>query len=440
MKEKKRKETCPETGGGEESKGSGTEAYEWNAKAFQRIRCSNGNELLRQRNRGNWQKSIDLHLLCFTVEQENISASKAQFLQVKKNAVKQPKKAQKVEAAPQPVPENKVVVQKKSLNKASSKAIPPSDPPEQKLTEAVEKLPVKEPIVEDVQCNVEQVSDPYDVDKESSGDPFMSSEYAKDIFDYLKERELKFGIESYINKQQDLNKEMRAILVDWMVEVQENFELNHETLYLSVKLVDHYLSEVICMRESLQLIGSTSMLLASKFEERCPPCVDDFLYICDDAYKREELINMEMNILRILKFDINIPIAYRFLRRYAKCAQTSMETLTLARYICELTLQELDFVSERASQLAAACLLLAMAMKKIGGWLFGTVAFYLCTASVHVSRSVYMQRSSPVVLVPSRAMSMAVFNVTLVLALKTFSRSLAEFVSNTTLTISSSSP
>uniref|UniRef100_A0A8C4SCA5 Cyclin B3 n=1 Tax=Erpetoichthys calabaricus TaxID=27687 RepID=A0A8C4SCA5_ERPCA len=296
------------------------------------------------------------------------NASKAQFLQVKKNAVKQPKKAQKVEAAPKPVPENKVVVQKKSLNETSSKAIPPSDPPEQKLTEAVEKLPVKEPIVKEVQCNVEQVSDPYDVDKESSGDPFMSSEYAKDIFDYLKERELKFGIESYINKQQDLNKEMRAILVDWMVEVQENFELNHETLYLSVKLVDHYLSEVICMRESLQLIGSTSMLLASKFEERCPPCVDDFLYICDDAYKREELINMEMNILRVLKFDINIPIAYRFLRRYAKCAQTSMETLTLARYICELTLQELDFVSERASQLAAACLLLAMAMKKIGGW------------------------------------------------------------------------
>ncbi|KAG2457059.1 ANO9 protein, partial [Polypterus senegalus] len=72
--------------------------------------------------------------------------------------------------------------------------------------------------------------------------------------------------------------------------------------------------------------------------------------------------------------------------------------------------------------------------------LFGTVAFYLCTESVHVSRSVYLHRRFPAVLVPSRAMSMAVFNVTLVLALKTFSRSFAEFVSNTTLTISSSSP
>lgn len=53
-------------------------------------------------------------------------------------------------------------------------------------------------------------------------------------------------------------------------------------------------------------------------QERCPPCVDDFLYICDDAYKREELIAMEMSILSTLKFDINIPIPYRFLRRFAK--------------------------------------------------------------------------------------------------------------------------
>lgn len=53
-------------------------------------------------------------------------------------------------------------------------------------------------------------------------------------------------------------------------------------------------------------------------QERCPPCVDDFLYICDDAYKRDELIAMEMSILSTLKFDINIPIAYRFLRRFAK--------------------------------------------------------------------------------------------------------------------------
>lgn len=57
-------------------------------------------------------------------------------------------------------------------------------------------------------------------------------------------------------------------------------------------------------------------------QEHSPPCVDDFLYICDDAYKREELISMEESILQTLSFDINIPIPYRFLRRYAKVCMT----------------------------------------------------------------------------------------------------------------------
>lgn len=50
--------------------------------------------------------------------------------------------------------------------------------------------------------------------------------------------------------------------------LQENFELNHETLYLAVKMTDHYLAVSQAKRESLQLIGSTAMLIASKFEVR----------------------------------------------------------------------------------------------------------------------------------------------------------------------------
>lgn len=62
-------------------------------------------------------------------------------------------------------------------------------------------------------------------------------------------------------------------------------------------------------------------------QERSPPCVDDFLYICDDAYKREELISMEASILQALSFDINIPIPYRFLRRYAKVCASAQRGL-----------------------------------------------------------------------------------------------------------------
>ncbi|XP_026947075.1 LOW QUALITY PROTEIN: G2/mitotic-specific cyclin-B3 [Sagmatias obliquidens] len=204
-----------------------------------------------------------------------------------------------------------------------------------------------------------------DIDKDHS-DPFFNSIYAKDIFSYMKEREEKFILKKYMTRQNDINSDMRAILVDWLVEVQMTFEMSHETLYLAVKLVDHYLMEVICKRDKLQLLGSTAFLIAAKFEEPSPPCVDDFLYICDDIYKRDEMLAMEISILKTLKFDINIPIAYHFLRRYAKCVHASMKTLTLSRFICEMTLQEYDYVQERASKLAAGSFLLALYMKKLG--------------------------------------------------------------------------
>ena len=62
---------------------------------------------------------------------------------------------------------------------------------------------------------------------------------------------------------------MRAVLVDWMVEVQQNFELTHETLYLAVKLVDLFLcKEKVASKERFQLIGATALFIAAKFDVR----------------------------------------------------------------------------------------------------------------------------------------------------------------------------
>lgn len=60
------------------------------------------------------------------------------------------------------------------------------------------------------------------------------------------------------------------------------------------------------------------MCFPSSEQERTPPYVDDFLYICDDAYNRKELIAMEMKILKKIDFDLGVPLSYRFLRRYAR--------------------------------------------------------------------------------------------------------------------------
>lgn len=158
----------------------------------------------------------------------------------------------------------------------------------------------------------------WDFDAENWLDPFQVSHYAMDIFNYLKSREHLFPIGDYMERQVCLSPWMRALLVDWMVEVQESFELNHETLYLAVKLVDLYLTKVTVVKETLQLLGAASLFIASKYDERIPPMVEDFLYICDGAYKQRALIRMEMSILKVVDFDLGIPLSYRFLRRYAR--------------------------------------------------------------------------------------------------------------------------
>ncbi|XP_001606424.1 G2/mitotic-specific cyclin-B3 [Nasonia vitripennis] len=208
----------------------------------------------------------------------------------------------------------------------------------------------------------------WDFDVENWQDPYQVPHYAMDIFDYLKERESLFPINDYMERQVCLSRWMRSLLVDWMVAVQESFELNHETLYLAVKLVDLYLTKVTVGKETLQLLGAASLFIASKFDERIPPMIEDFLYICDGAYSHRELIRMEMSVLKVMDFDLGIPLSYRFLRRYARCAKVSMPTLTLARYILEYSLMDYTTISFSDSKMAAAALFLALQMKELGGW------------------------------------------------------------------------
>ncbi len=171
---------------------------------------------------------------------------------------------------------------------------------------------------------------------------------------------------AYMTSQNDISPCMRTILVDWLIEVQENFELFHETLYLAVQLTDQYLAKKDVHRDYLQLVGATCMLIAAKFEELVPPLVDHLVYLCDDAYTHEDLLKMEQDIFCVLEYDINIPVAYRFLRRLSRAAEATMETHTLARSITMSTLQEYSFVTERPSLVAASAMYLAIRMKQLG--------------------------------------------------------------------------
>jgi G2/mitotic-specific cyclin-B, other len=64
---------------------------------------------------------------------------------------------------------------------------------------------------------------------------------------------------------------MRAILAGWIIEVHHKFELMPETLYLTMYIIDQYLSLQPVLRRELQLVGVSAMLIACKYEEIWAP-------------------------------------------------------------------------------------------------------------------------------------------------------------------------
>lgn len=142
----------------------------------------------------------------------------------------------------------------------------------------------------------------------------------------------------YMKKQSDVTESMRAILIDWLVDVHFKFKLLPETLFLTVNLIDRFLSVRQISRNKLQLVGVCSLMIATKYEEIYPPTVKDMEYITDNAYKREEILQMEQIMLVALDFDIQQTSSYRFLERMAKIARIDQVQLALAQYLLELTL------------------------------------------------------------------------------------------------------
>ncbi|KAF1385047.1 hypothetical protein PFLUV_G00126530 [Perca fluviatilis] len=195
-------------------------------------------------------------------------------------------------------------------------------------------------------------------------------EYAAEIHTYLREMEVKTRPKAgYMKKQPDITNSMRAILVDWLVEVGEEYKLQNETLYLAVNYIDRFLSSMSVLRGKLQLVGTAAMLLASKFEEIYPPEVAEFVYITDDTYTKKQVLRMEHMVLKVLSFDLAAPTIIQFLTQYFLNQSVSKQVESMAMYLGELSLVDSDpFLKYLPSHTAAAAYALANHTVTGGSW------------------------------------------------------------------------
>ncbi|KAG5895620.1 hypothetical protein JTB14_017729 [Gonioctena quinquepunctata] len=184
---------------------------------------------------------------------------------------------------------------------------------------------------------------------------FEMEEYRVDIYKYLREHEVRHRPKpGYMKKQPDVTSNMRTILVDWLVEVAEEYKFHTETLFLAVNYIDRFLSYMSVVRAKLQLVGTAAMFLAAKYEEIYPPDVSEFVYITDDTYNKRQVVRMEHLILKVLGFDLSVPTPLTFITATCVCNRLSEKTMYLAMYLSELALLNGDICLEFLPSLIAA--------------------------------------------------------------------------------------
>ncbi|XP_023015537.2 G2/mitotic-specific cyclin-B1-like [Leptinotarsa decemlineata] len=189
--------------------------------------------------------------------------------------------------------------------------------------------------------------------------PGKISEYISDIFSYLRSLEDNFHIPDNFLSGHATTPRMRAILIEWIIEVQMKYKMCPETIHLCIWIVDRYLQETKSVgRKCLQLVGTSALLIASKYEEMDIPDVETFKNLTDYAFSNRQILKMERQLLRAVDFSLGRPPPLIFLRRYNRIAQTRKEHHFLGMYLLELGLMEPKMSSVKPSlQAAAACCL-----------------------------------------------------------------------------------
>lgn len=151
------------------------------------------------------------------------------------------------------------------------------------------KAPLPRSCVDDFLCETSIVDESY------IRDPFYyATEYIQEMLDHFRRVESVTSVRSfYMEHQKSINENMRSVLVDWLVDIHASFRLVPETLHLTVNLIDRYLERRQVIKRTLQLVGVSCLLIASKYEECLPLTLSDLAYVCDNAYQTSEVRKLE---------------------------------------------------------------------------------------------------------------------------------------------------
>jgi len=164
----------------------------------------------------------------------------------------------------------------------------------------------------------------------------------------------------YMKNQKEINNKMRSILVDWIIDVHSKFGFTDETLFMTISIIDRYLTINQIKRSNFQLLGITALLIACKHEEIDLPKVDDFIYITDNAYIKSDVIKMEEEVLSKLNFEFLYPSPIKFFEYLSFHFNFDKKHHLMGKYLMETFLLDIKNIKYNPSIISCACSYIVM--------------------------------------------------------------------------------
>ena len=173
---------------------------------------------------------------------------------------------------------------------------------------------------------------------------------------------------NYMNDQDEITERMRGILIDWLIEVHYKFSFTDETLYMTVSIIDRYLSENQITKKKLQLLGITALFISCKHEEIDLPKINDFTYITNNAYEKNEVIEMENDVLKYLKFNLLYPSPIKFFEYLSLNFNFDKKMHLMGKYLMECFLLDIKYIKYKPSIIACASCYIVMKFFKLNNY------------------------------------------------------------------------
>jgi hypothetical protein len=204
-----------------------------------------------------------------------------------------------------------------------------------------------------IPCLAERLGDP--------ADPLDCHDFDLEVYRFMRTAEAtNLPSPQLFEHQENIVPRMRATVLDWIVDVHRKMQMHTDTLYLTVFLIDQYLTTTSIHKAQFQRLACAALVLAAKSGEQRPPTLTDLVELADRSFTVGALSRMEADLFASVQFHVDPILPSMFLKRFLRLANADLELMMLAHFISETALLEAEFIGIVPSLMAAAVVWLAL--------------------------------------------------------------------------------